>query len=568
MKRRLRYLLGMILLVICLSPIQLSAHTALVEMNPKSESQLELSPEHVLLRFSQKLEAVSDRSFGVEDESGKSIELGAVEIGDNGKSVQITLPSLTKGTYTVRYQVMSVDGHLVKGSYNFTVLTDRDIEPEPVPIIPNTAPAIPEPELEPEAPDSIEADYGVAPIDEAPSVGSRWSDTFADITVTDLLRMLYMVVFLLLVGMIVWDVQLQRGRSEEDGRQPRSWILLLQRMHVLILIVVVVDFVRSAVGFDDWQLVKDILLHTTSGTAWAILLVLSFIGLGVLRRSRIADVIWVLIVIASMTQIGHAASTQYRLFASILSGIHLLAAAVWAGGLLYLLILLKGYRHTVGQLIRKFSNASLIAISFIIISGMVSSMLYLNDLSYVFQTRWGHLLLLKIAVVIIVIMVGTIIRNRYIMKGQFQIGTWIKLDIALLIIIASLAALLSSVEPNPPNEPLHWHEMGEDIHMTAKITPRIPGDNRFELSVWLPEHSGEPTSVSMSLTLENEGAPKNIELTELERDASEYGFGGFNEYMYEVESDQLDQAGSWFIHIEVSDQQGQTWTYKKQMRVY
>ena len=143
MKRRLRYLLGMILLVICLSPIQLSAHTALVEMNPKSESQLELSPEHVLLRFSQKLEAVSDRTFGVEDESGKSIELGAVEIGDNGKSVQITLPSLTKGTYTVRYQVMSVDGHLVKGSYNFTVLTDRDIEPEPVPIIPNIGTSYP-----------------------------------------------------------------------------------------------------------------------------------------------------------------------------------------------------------------------------------------------------------------------------------------------------------------------------------------------------------------------------------------------------------------------------------------
>jgi copper transport protein len=199
---------------------------------------------------------------------------------------------------------------------------------------------------------------------------------------------------------------------------------------------------------------------------------------------------------------------------------------------------------------------------------MVSSMLYLNDLSYVFQTRWGHLLLLKIAVVIIVIMVGTIIRNRYIMKGQFQIGTWIKLDIALLIIIASLAALLSSVEPNPPNEPLHWHEMGEDIHMTAKITPRIPGDNRFELSVWLPEHSGEPTSVSMSLTLENEGAPKNIELTELERDASEYGFGGFNEYMYEADSDELDRAGTWLIHIAVTNQENQSWTYEREVRVY
>jgi copper transport protein len=570
MKRRLRYLLGVLLLVICLSPIQLSAHTALVEMSPKSASQLEQSPEHVLLRFSQKLEAVSDRSFGVEDESGKSIELGEVEIGDNGKSVQIALPALAKGTYTVRYQVMSTDGHLVKGSYNFAVLNDPEMEPEPDPVIPDTTPVIPEPEpnLEPEATDSMEEDYGVAPIDDAPSVESRWSDTLTGITVIDVLRMLYMTVFLLLVGMIVWDVQLQRGRSVEDGRRPRAWILLLQRLHLLILIVVVVEFVRSAVGLESWQPVKDILLHTTSGISWTIILVLSFIGLAVLRRSRITDVIWVLIVIASMTQIGHAASTQYRLFASVLSGIHMLAAAVWAGGLLYLLILLKGYSHTVGQSIRKFSNASLIAISLIIISGMVSSIQYLNDLSYVFQTRWGHLLLLKIAVVILVIMVGTIIRSRYIRKGQFQIGTWIKLDIILLIIIASLAALLSSVEPNPPNEPLHWHEMGEDIHMTAKITPRIPGDNQFELSVWLPEHSGEPTSVSMSLTLESEDTPKNIELTELDRDASEYGFGGFNEYMYEADSDELDRAGIWLIRIVVTNQDNQSWTYEKEVRVY
>jgi copper transport protein len=580
-RRRLRFTLYMLLFVLSLIPVQVFGHTALIEMDPKPESQLEQSPEHVYLLFNEKLEAISEQSLLVEDDTGKSIEAGPAEIGDKGKSILLTLPKLSKGTYTVSYHVMSLDGHMVEGGYKFSVLTDKDQAVDPVPsepdatidtpnkqVEPDVTPDIPEKQVEPEVPSQVTADYGIAPIEGDQSLQNRWSSVFAEIAAVDVLRMLYFLVFLFLVGMIIWYVVLRRGRSDEDAQRHRNWILQVQRIHILVLIVVIVEFVHQAVGFEDWQPVKDILFHTTAGTSWSLLLVLSLIGLGVLQRNKFVDMLWILAIIATMTQIGHSASSQYRIIASVVTAVHLLAAAIWAGGLLYLILLWGRYRHVAEKLILKFSNASLIAITLLVLSGIVSSLLYLNNISYVFETRWGHILLIKVAVVVIVIIIGAIIRRRFIRNGHLQVGTWIKLDFVMLLVLASLAALLTAVEPNPPNEPLHWHVMGESVHMTAEITPNIPGDNRFAVSVWLPENSGDPKTVSMQITMEPKGNPKEIALTKLDRIANDYGFGGFNEFTFQAESDQLDHAGTWLIDIEVTDQQGQTWKYKKQIRVY
>jgi copper resistance protein C len=35
----------------------------------------------------------------------------------------VGLPKVTNGTYTVRYRVLSADGHVVSGKYNFVVQT-------------------------------------------------------------------------------------------------------------------------------------------------------------------------------------------------------------------------------------------------------------------------------------------------------------------------------------------------------------------------------------------------------------------------------------------------------------
>jgi hypothetical protein len=40
---------------------------------------------------------------------------------DDAKRLSVTLPPLPPGAYTVRYRVLSVDGHVVDSSFSFTI---------------------------------------------------------------------------------------------------------------------------------------------------------------------------------------------------------------------------------------------------------------------------------------------------------------------------------------------------------------------------------------------------------------------------------------------------------------
>jgi hypothetical protein len=40
---------------------------------------------------------------------------------EDSKQLSVTLAPLAPGTYTVRYRVLSVDGHVVDSSFTFTV---------------------------------------------------------------------------------------------------------------------------------------------------------------------------------------------------------------------------------------------------------------------------------------------------------------------------------------------------------------------------------------------------------------------------------------------------------------
>ena len=40
---------------------------------------------------------------------------------DDAKRLSVTLPPLPPGTYSVRYRVLSVDGHVIDSSFSFTI---------------------------------------------------------------------------------------------------------------------------------------------------------------------------------------------------------------------------------------------------------------------------------------------------------------------------------------------------------------------------------------------------------------------------------------------------------------
>jgi methionine-rich copper-binding protein CopC len=99
------------------------AHAALVSSVPAARATVTAPPPRVVLTFNERLEPAYAR-VSVWDLAGAQVDLkdGAVDPG-NPKVLGVSLLPLAPGRYTVRYRVLSVDGHLVEAAFPFTVGT-------------------------------------------------------------------------------------------------------------------------------------------------------------------------------------------------------------------------------------------------------------------------------------------------------------------------------------------------------------------------------------------------------------------------------------------------------------
>jgi copper resistance protein C len=98
-----------------------SAHALLAKSEPARRAVLTKPPSRVRLWFNERLEPAFC-AITVTAEDGKQVtEQTARVSADDGRLLELALPALAPGGYTVQYQVLSVDGHTVKASYRFTV---------------------------------------------------------------------------------------------------------------------------------------------------------------------------------------------------------------------------------------------------------------------------------------------------------------------------------------------------------------------------------------------------------------------------------------------------------------
>ncbi|GAB2611515.1 hypothetical protein Aab01nite_66840 [Paractinoplanes abujensis] len=92
------------------------AHNALAEATPAKGATVKKAPTTVKLKFLQKL---NPEYTTITLAGPAKIETSEPKV--EGATGSITFDALANGAYTVAYQVVSTDGHTVKGSYKFTV---------------------------------------------------------------------------------------------------------------------------------------------------------------------------------------------------------------------------------------------------------------------------------------------------------------------------------------------------------------------------------------------------------------------------------------------------------------
>jgi methionine-rich copper-binding protein CopC len=122
---RVSRLFTVIVALLVLAPVLGWAHAYLVKSSPARRAVLVRPPTEVQLWFNERLEAAFSK-LTVVDATGRQVDTGAVRVGpDDPKRLSVGVPPLAPGTYTVRYRVLSVDGHIVESDFPFTIREPR-----------------------------------------------------------------------------------------------------------------------------------------------------------------------------------------------------------------------------------------------------------------------------------------------------------------------------------------------------------------------------------------------------------------------------------------------------------
>ena len=97
------------------------AHAYLVKSIPTQRAVLLRAPGKIQLWFNEPLEARYS-GLTILDSAGQNVSISHVEIGGaDPKLISATVDTLPAGTYTIKYRVLSVDGHIAENHFPFTI---------------------------------------------------------------------------------------------------------------------------------------------------------------------------------------------------------------------------------------------------------------------------------------------------------------------------------------------------------------------------------------------------------------------------------------------------------------
>jgi methionine-rich copper-binding protein CopC len=122
-----------------------SAHSSMIEQFPKGNETISDMPLEVKLTFDEELlDLGSGNSVIVRNPEGTEITTGPTVLLSSKISRKLTASTLP-GKYSVSYRVVSADGHVVEGTYQFTFRTKSESKsPTPIAVPSKSETALPQ----------------------------------------------------------------------------------------------------------------------------------------------------------------------------------------------------------------------------------------------------------------------------------------------------------------------------------------------------------------------------------------------------------------------------------------
>lgn len=361
-----------------------SAHAALSSTDPGDGAVLQRAPGHVTLVFSESV-GLRDDSFRVLDPGGHRVRTGAAGRADGrADTARVALPgALGEGTYTVAWRVVSADSHPVSGAFTFSVGKPSQT---------------------------------TAAVDTGPTEDPLTA------TLHQLARYLSYLAAALLIGTAAF-VALCRPPDPAPLRRPLVagwWTLLAATVALLVLRAPYEAGAGLAAALD-----ADALAGTLTARPGVLLLtrlaLLAPAALFLVRVSRagphrrrgpfVSAVGGALAVGLALTWAAaeHASAGIQVPLAMTSSTLHLLATAVWLGGLTALVLTLRSTADA--ATVARFSRVAFVSVTVLVITGVYQSWRGLGSWEALTGTTYGRLLLAKVVLVAVLLAVAAVSRR-------------------------------------------------------------------------------------------------------------------------------------------------------------
>ena len=596
-------------MALLLSPSALRAHALLVRADPQPNAELTQPPEAIQFWFSEPLEETFTGAR-ILSAAGTEIPTGAPQF-DPEDPTHLTLPleSIEPGVYTVVWQTLSsVDGHEWVGSFPLTILNPDGTRPAGTAVQVNRRQGLPP------LTDSIlrwlsllGAAILLGPLSVRWLLAHSAANNNPDSLVDTLLSSTATVGVLLLIasGWLQFLVQSLR-LGGIDGFQElllatRPGRLLLIRQTLLAGVVpllypngwATILFRRPvppSLASRLWPLLFLVYLCLIGfglgstlyygPNPWIIVTAIMFLGSALSVTLQGGDQTWhrafpqrswaTLLSAAALFTFAassHAAAASGSGWAVAADFAHLVAAAVWAGGLIFLaLLLLQLHRRrtlpdsvSMVRLLTRYSLSAQIAVFILAVTGLFGSFVQLPDAPSLFTTTYGRVLLIKLMIVAAILALAYF-NNRAVKRAQDTVARTSELSrftrrvaaeagMAAVLFI-SVAVLVQTPTPNlpPPTAPeapsLPFNEMAYDgdLAVHLQITPNQVGHNRYWVHLSHPDSSdiGEVQLVRLFFSHESgEMGQARLDLVDLGEDA------------FAAEGAFLNRDGQWNLSVYV-----------------
>ncbi|MFF3484828.1 copper resistance CopC/CopD family protein [Streptomyces sp. NPDC002701] len=393
---RVRTLLLLLLAVtgaLLAGAVPVSAHAALTGSDPQQGAVVAEAPAQVSLTFSEQV-AMSDGSVRVLDPKGERVDTGKTS-GLGGNTYAVKLHSgLPDGTFTVTYQVVSADSHPVAGAFTFSIGAPS-----------KTSVAV----------SDQEAGGGI--------VGGLYG--FA--------RYVSYAGFILLVGGSAFVLACWQGGSGVRAVQRlvvSGWLALTGATLAMLLLRGSYTGSGKVGDIFDLDLLSQVLQTKTGAALVSRLLLLAAAALFIAvlfgayekrdDEEEKGDLTFGLAIGGFVVAAGLAATWAMAEHAStgLQTGIampadvlHLLAVAVWLGGLSTLLVVLYRTPSIESSAVRRFSRLAFGSVAVLVVTGIYQSWRQVGTWSALTGTWYGQLLLIKIGLVVVLVGIAWISRR-------------------------------------------------------------------------------------------------------------------------------------------------------------